>query len=183
MKELLNEIETRRAYRAFSGERADDLQITRILQAGHLAASCFNNQPWRFVVYRSEEELAPLFPLLSKGNLWAQKSAFMVAVAAAYEDDCRLSEQRDYALFDTGMALENMLLQAVHEGMYAHPMAGFDPVGLREYSKIPEQMVIITLVAFGFPGDVQLLDERLQKAEASQRVRRPLDTVVHYGSW
>jgi nitroreductase len=183
MKTVMYEIVKRKASRAFSGERATENQIRRILAAAHLAPSCFNNQPWQFVVYRSDEELASVHDALDKGNHWARKSAFIVAVVTDPDDDCRLNDRRDYALFDTGMAVENMMLQAVHEGLLAHPMAGFDPSLVKEISQIPESSIVIALVAFGVPGKVEDLDEKFQQMEAAARDRKPLDMMVHYGKW
>lgn len=177
------EIEKRKAARALSGEKASDRQIGRILESGHLAPSCFNNQPWRFVLYESDEELSRIAQALSKNNSWAQKSAFIVAACARAADDSNLSDNRSYALFDTGLAVENMMLQAVHEGLIAHSMAGFDPYKVKEISEIPEDVTVIALIAFGFPGRVEDLPEALQKRETSPRSRRPLDEVVFRGMW
>ncbi|MGM0432960.1 MAG: nitroreductase family protein, partial [Spirochaetota bacterium] len=169
--------------RALSGEKATSRQIERVLEAGHLAPSCFNNQPWRFVLFERDEELSSIAQALSKNNSWALKSAFVVAACTRAADDSNLSDNRSYALFDTGLAVENMMLQAVHEGLIAHPMAGFDPFKVKEISEIPEDVTIIALVAFGFPGKVEDLPETLQKREAAPRSRRPLDEVVFRGKW
>ncbi|MDA3832205.1 MAG: nitroreductase family protein [Spirochaetales bacterium] len=177
------EIEKRRSARAFSGEKAGSRQIERIMEAAHLAPSCFNNQPWRFVVYQSEQELENISQVLSKNNYWAKKSAFIVAAVTRGEDDCQLSDNRGYALFDTGLAVENMMLQAIHEGLFAHPMAGFDPLKVKDISQIPEDFTVIALVAFGVPGDVEQLEERHQQLEENPRSRKPLNEIVFNGSW
>ncbi len=183
MKQMLSEIEERRAKRAFSGERVAKDVLERILLAGHLAPSCFNNQPWRFIIYDTDERIQKITKTLAPRNIWASKSSFLVVVVTDYEDDCKLSEKRDYALFDTGLAVENMMLQAVHEGLYAHPMAGFDPLAVKEVAGIPDSSIVVTLVAFGLPGDKALLDERSQKLEDAPRKRRPLEEILHYGRW
>ena len=181
--EILREITERRAYRAFSGDSVGTDVIDRIVGAAHLAASCLNNQPWHFVIYETAEEIERISTALTRGNQWASKSAFLAAVVTDPEDDCRLSHNRDYALFDTGMAVENMMLQAVHEGLYAHPMAGFDPDAVREISQVPENFTIVAMVAFGVPGDPADLDERLQKKEGAPRVRKPVEEVIHRKGW
>ncbi len=183
MKQIMTEIENRRAKRAFSGERVSKDVVERILTAGQLAPSCFNNQPWRFVIFDTDESMQDIGKALAPRNIWASKSAFIAVVVTNYEDDCKLSDNRDYAFFDTGLAVENMMLQAVHEGLYAHPMAGFDPQMVREVAEIPESTIIVALVAFGVPGDVGDLDERLQKHENAPRTRKPLEEIVHYGRW
>jgi nitroreductase len=94
-----------------------------------------------------------------------------------------LSDNRNYALFDTGLAVESMMLQAVHEGLYVHPMAGFKPEKVREISGVPEEYTVITVIAFGVPGNIEGLSDELQKREAAPRQRKPLDEVVFEGVW
>jgi nitroreductase len=183
MIKVMYEIDKRRAARAFSKEKVTDRQIERILVAGHLAPSCFNHQPWRFIVYKSEEDLEKIFTALSTKNSWAKRASFMVAAVTRLENDCNLSDQRGYAFFDTGLAVESMMLQAVHEGLYTHPMAGFDPIRVKEISRIPDDYTVITLIAFGVPGKIEDLSEDLQRREVASRERKPLDEVVFEGVW
>lgn len=183
MNTIMYEILSRRSFRAMSREGVTDLQVRRIVEAGHLAPSCFNNQPWRFIVYRTDEQMQQISKALSGSNNWAERSAFIVAVLVDPAMDCRLKDGREYALFDAGLAVENMLLQAVHEGLYAHPMAGFSPSVVREVSHIPENYQIVTLVAFGFPGSIQDLDEGQRQREGAPRERKELDSVLYYGKW
>jgi nitroreductase len=177
------EIDKRRAYRAFSGETVSERQIERIMAAAHLAPSCFNKQPWRFMLYKSPEDLERIGTAILERNSWAKKAAFIVAAVTRNEDDCMLSDNRNYALFDTGLAVESMMLQAVHEGLYVHPMAGFKPEKVKEISQIPEEYTVIAVIAFGVPGKIEELSEELQKRESAPRERRPLDDVVFEGVW
>jgi nitroreductase len=55
MADLLREIDVRRARRAFSGEKVQDSIIARLMTAATFAPSCFNNQPWRFMMITGEE--------------------------------------------------------------------------------------------------------------------------------
>jgi nitroreductase len=183
MLNIMYEIDKRRAYRAFSGEKATGRQIERIMAAAHLAPSCFNKQPWRFILYKEPDDLERISSTIVEKNSWAKKAAFIVAAVTRDEDDCMLSDNRNYALFDTGLAVESMMLQAVHEGLYVHPMAGFKPEKVREISGVPEEYTVITVIAFGVPGNIEGLSDELQKREAAPRQRKPLDEVVFEGVW
>ena len=97
--------------------------------------------------------------------------------------DAQLSDRRDYALFDSGLATENLQLQAVKEGLYVHPMAGFDPLKVKEAFQIPDEFIVITLVALGYPGESSHLSEKHQKAEQSPRARKPESEVICYNNW
>src|SRR6056297_3016412 len=132
MAHIVPEIEERRARRAISEEPIDRATIERIFDAGTKAPSCSNKQPWRFLVATEGQALEDAREALMGGNYWAKKAPVLVVVTTRDEFDCQLNDDRNYAQFDTGMAVMGLLMQATREGFYAHPMAGFEPSTLRE---------------------------------------------------
>ncbi len=122
MAKLIEAIEKRRAYRALSVEAPSDEVVERIMKAAVFAPSCSNKQPWRFLVARNEAAREKVAEALADGNYWAKGAPLFVLAITKPELDCRLKDRRDYALFDTGMAAMNLQLQAVNEGLRAHPM-------------------------------------------------------------
>jgi len=183
MEHLLKAIEPRRANRAFSDEKIPQETITRIMTAAIYAPSCFNNQSWRFVVVMEDGPLKKLHDALSRGNYWMKKAPVIVIVATRPELGCQLSDRRDYALFDCGLAVENLMLQAIHEELYAHAVAGYDPIKVKQAFSIPEEFIVITLVAIGYPGDDKDLNEKHRELEHSSRVRKPEPEVISYNTW
>ena len=183
MTHLLKAIEQRRAKRAFSGKKIPEENTSRILTAATYAPSCFNNQSWRFVVVNEDRPLNKLHDALSSGNYWMKKAPVIVIVATKPELGCQLSDRRDYAFFDCGLAVENLMLQAVSEGLYAHAIAGYDPLKVKQSFSIPEEFIVITLVAIGYPGDDEHLNEKHKELEHSPRNRKPESEVISYNSW
>jgi nitroreductase len=107
----------------------------------------------------------------------------LVVVATKLAFDARLNDGRDYALFGCGLATENLLLQATREGLYAHPMAGFDPLAVKKAFTIPEDYIIICLIAVGYPGSLDGLNENHVAAEHSERDRKPESEVICRDAW
>jgi nitroreductase len=157
--------------------------VERLLTAATLAPSCNNNQPWRFVVVRRAEELEKVRENLSRGNYWARKAPLIVLALTQPELDCRLDDRRDYALFAAGLAVANLLLQATREGLIAHPIAGFKPVPIKEALGILPELILVTLVIVGYPGEESGLSEKHRIQEHSLRDRKPLNEVVKYERW
>ncbi len=183
MSGLLREIEQRRAKRALSEKKLPKEIIDRLVKAATYAPSCFNSQPWRLMIVTAEQSLAKLQGALSGGNYWAKKAPLLVVVATKLAFDARSSDGRDYALFGCGLAIENLLLQAVADGLYAHPMAGFDPLAVKQAFSIPEDYIVICLVAVGFPGATDGLSEKHVAAESSERNRKAEKDVICYDRW
>jgi len=163
-------VEKRRAYRALAPVEITEDTVRDLAEAAHLAASCFNNQPWRFVFVRERDMLERLFETLPDGNAWARASSMIVAVASRPDLDCQIMG-RDYFLFDTGMATAHLVLRATELGLVAHPIAGYSPKKVRGVLGIPDDMTVITLVIVGRHTDE--ISDALSEAQAAGEAKRP----------
>ncbi|MCX7775615.1 MAG: nitroreductase family protein [Rectinemataceae bacterium] len=179
--DLLQEIELRRARRGLSGEALDEATMHRLLTAATLAPSCFNHQPWRMIAVENaagNPAAEALAAALTAGNAWARKAAWFVVCCTAPHLDCRLDEGRDYSYFDLGQAAFALQMQAQHEGLIAHPMAGFSPSKVRMALSIPADIVPLAVLAIGKPGSTELLNEGQIQKETAPRDRKPLEEVA-----
>jgi nitroreductase len=184
LKGLVPEIEQRRARRMLRSDPIPDDVIERIMTAASFAPSCMNNQPWRFIVVREEAGLALVKEHLSRGNAWAAPSPCIILGTTKPELDCRLDGGRDYAFFDTGMAVMALQLQAAREGVYAHPIAGFRAPELGKALGIPGGYTLLIALILGYPGTgAQCLSEKQLADETSDRTRKPLSDIAAGESW
>ena len=172
----------RRAKRALREDTIPKEDLEKLIEAAHLAPSCFNNQPWRFVVAQGEK-LEAVKKALPGGNYWALRAPAIIAVASHPDLDCRLSDNRDYFLFDCGMAVGFLMIQATQMGLVAHPIAGYDPLAVKEALAIPADYVLITLVVVGKPGDPGVLSEKHRELELGPRIRKPLSAVLGWNEF
>ncbi|MBU4033059.1 MAG: nitroreductase family protein [Candidatus Thermoplasmatota archaeon] len=146
--DVMDAIENRRSYRALAPVEITDEMVSKMARATSLAPSCFNKQPWRLIFIRSREMLARMHGALSDGNEWARDGSMLIVVISKNKLDCVIRE-REYYLFDTGMAIGQLMLMAVEMGLVTHAMAGFSPGKTREILGIPEDMDVVTVIAVG----------------------------------
>ena len=159
--------------------------LLSILEAGRWAASSSNIQPWRFIVARRGDpaEFAKLLGVLREGNqIWAQHAAvLMVACARKVRGE---SLPNRHAGHDLGLAVSQMVLQALAQDIYVHQMGGFFPDKAREVYAIPDDYEPYTCLAFGYRGsDMAHLPEGTRQRDQSRRERMPLADMVFGGSW
>ena len=156
----------------------DDLRT--LLDAARWAASCNNEQPWRFIVARrnQKEQFASILGCLVEANqAWAQRaSALMLTLTST--KFARNGSLNNWAHHDVGLALGNLMIQAVSMGLVSHGMAGFDAVKARETFGIPEDIVPVAAVAIGYLGDPNVLSEKHRAAELGPRSRKPLADLL-----
>lgn len=171
-------MEQRRARRAITDKAIPSEVVDTLIEAAHLAPSCANGQPWRFVVVDEPKTLATVKASLTGGNYWALRSPVIIAVTSRPDLGCTIPGGRDTYLFDTGLAVAQLLLQATDQGLIAHPIAGFKQSTVREALEIPSDFVVIALVILGVPTEnLSGLSEKHRREETSPRIRRPLSDI------
>jgi nitroreductase len=172
-------IRTRRAYRSLAPAPITDETITFLAEAARLSPSCFNNQPWRFVFVYEKEVLARMQEALSQGNAWARAASMIVAVCARRDDDCNIHD-REYYLFDAGLATAFLVLRATELGLVAHPIAGYSPKKVREVLGIPDDVKVITLVIVGEHADTMnpVLSNKQREQERHRPKRLPTEAFA-----
>lgn len=170
----------RRAYRSLIPIKITENLIKDLAESAQLSASCFNNQPWRYVFVYEPEMLKKMHEALSSGNEWAQKASMIIVVLGKQEDDCVIHD-RIYYRFDIGMATMAIILRATELGLVAHPIAGYSPKKTREILGIPEDVDVITLVIVGKHSDKidPVLSEKQVEAEKERPERIPIDDFVY----
>jgi nitroreductase len=176
---LMEIIEKRRAYRSLGPAEINEDTVRDLAQAASLSASCFNKQPWRYVFAFNKDVLERMRAAFNKGNEWTQAASLIVAVCSRKDMDCVVKE-REYYLFDTGMATAFLILRATEMGLVAHPIAGYDEQKAREILGIPADMTLITLVLVGkhvMPPNA-LLNEKQAEGEKERPERLPLTEIM-----
>lgn len=177
--ELSAVLERRRAYRALAAASIDEATIAQLAAAASLAPSCFNRQPWRFVFAVDPVVRQRLHDALAPGNEWARRASLFVAVTSRRDLDC-VNGEREYFLFDTGMATAMLLLKATELGLVAHPIAGYDEARAREALAIPADFRLITLVVVGRHADEPegLLTAKQLEMEIARPPRLPMPEIM-----
>ena len=173
-------IRKRRAYRSLIPVDITKDLVNDLAECAQITASCFNNQPWRYVFVYDKDVLLKMHETLSIGNEWAKKASMIIVVIGKKEDDCIIRD-RIYYQFDIGMATSAIILRATELGLVAHPIAGYSPKKTREILGIPENIDVITLVIIGKHSDKidPVLSDKQVEAEKERPKRKEIDEFVY----
>jgi nitroreductase len=136
----------------------------RILDAGRLAGSSKNRQPWRFDIVPGEL-LADL--VYEPTNL--QGAPFVVAVVVRGKGPIS---------FDAGRAAENMLLTAWNDGVGSCPNAISDEPAARAALGLDDEEKIAIVLSFGYPAKPRDPESRSAAEWSARANRRPLQESV-----
>lgn len=182
---LHNLIKQRWSPVSFDSRPVESTKIGSLLEAARWAASCFNEQPWFFIIATKEnpQEYEKLFSCLVEANQKWAKYAPVLMISIAKLDFERNGKPNRHAFHDVGLALGNLTLQAQELGLFLHQMAGFDVEKAQEIYQIPQNCEPVAAIALGYPGNVEQLEEDLKERQLSPRNRKPLEEFVFHDTW
>lgn len=150
--------------------------LKSILEAGRMAPSSYNEQPWIFIVCdRSKDPEAyqkALSALVEFNQGWA-KNAPVLILSIASSKSAHNNKLNRWAQYDTGAAAFSMMLEATSLGLMAHQMGGFDEEKLRQAFSIPIDYVPMAVMAIGYQG----------KEEIPPKKRKALKENFYEGAW
>ena len=162
-------IASRREVREYAPDPLSAGVVERILDAGRLAGSSKNSQPWTFVVPESRERIERLaVAVFAPSNVLG--AALVVAVVV---------RGKGPVSFDAGRAAQNMLLEAWSEGVGSCPNGVADQDGARAALDIVDEEEKIGIVlSFGYPARRRDPSSHTAAEWSARAKRRPLDDVV-----
>ncbi|GAA4507362.1 hypothetical protein GCM10023172_37860 [Hymenobacter ginsengisoli] len=183
---ILPQLAQRRSPRAYTAQPVPAEALNQLFVAAGSAASCFGEQPWRYLVGNKEahpEAFAKILSALGEYNqVWVQHAP-VLAVSLAKTTFSHDGNPNRYALHDVGQATATLAVQAVELGLQIHQMAGFSQDAVRTSFSIPAEYEIAAVFTIGYPGALDQLPDALRERELAPRVRKPLTEYVFEGGW
>ena len=159
-------IASKRDQRAYADRDIPEDVVERILEAGRIAGSASNRQPWRFVVLESPEARKHVAQTVyAPGNV--EGSSLAVAIVVKGNPG-----------FDSGRCAQNMMLAAWNDGVTSCPNGMPDAEATGAALGVGDDERVINVLSFGYPADGRMGADRPAEAWLARARRKPLDEVV-----
>ncbi|HET8859542.1 nitroreductase family protein [Marivirga sp.] len=170
---------------AFSDKEVSKEQLQQIFEATRWAASCFNEQPWRFVVATKAQGAhyqKVLNGINEHNQKWAQNAPVLMLTFAKKTFDMN-GQPNMHSWHDLGLAVGNMSAQVTSMGLYLHQMAGIVRDNIQNTFDIPEGYEVVSAIALGYKLDFENVPEELKARESKERSRKPIKEIVFDKAW
>ncbi len=157
--DTLEAIRTRRSIRRFTPAPIPRGDLETIVDAGRLAATGSNRQPWDFIVVTDRQTIAQF----KEAGAWIAEAPAVIAVF--------LDPQSRWWVEDGAAAIENMMVAGTALGYGSCWVEGNALPREGEYKQllgVPAGKRILALVPFGIP------------AESPVQEKKPLAEVLHW---
>jgi nitroreductase len=113
--------------------------LRRILEAGRIAGSAVNKQPWRFLVLGPETRERVAEAVYTPANLRGAATAIAIVVTGARG-------------FDAGRAAQNMMLAAWNEGVTSCPNGMPDAGKASDLLSLTGDEQVLNVLSLGYPA-------------------------------
>ncbi|MCS6769324.1 MAG: nitroreductase family protein [Candidatus Caldarchaeum sp.] len=161
-EDVLKVILSKRETRIYADKPVPDELVFKVLEAGRLAGSAKNRQPWQLILIRDKKNLQELSRFGNYAHHLPHASfAVVVLVPDKYVHD----------RFDAGRAAQNMMLAAHALGIGSCPITLQDEEGAKKFLNVPQDLKTVVCIAFGYSA------EEKRKGKVA---RKQLDEILHF---
>jgi nitroreductase len=164
--------EKRCSIRGFASDPVPDEVLREILQAGALAPSAKNLQPYHFVVVRAESGLDVLAQAYAAPFFREAPVVVVICTEVAKGWVRDRYDGKSYCDVDAAIAIDHMTLAAADNGLATCWIGAFDPVLVSNALGLPAGVEPLAMLPIGVP-----------RAEPREKVRKSIDELVHEERW
>ncbi|MFA4838696.1 MAG: nitroreductase family protein [Candidatus Neomarinimicrobiota bacterium] len=190
--QMIELIRTRRTIRQFDQTEIPLDDLLKCAECAGLAPSGKNLQPLKFLLVRDRKLVDDIFPLLSwagyirpAGNPKPGKTPTAYFVTMIDRETTDLPAEHN-----AGAAIENFILAAWSLGIGTCWIASVDREKLRRLLRIPERLLIDSIIACGYPAETPVVekmtdDVRYWKDESDvlHVPKRSLNEILRVDRW
>jgi len=159
-------VRTLSTIRSYIAKDVSDEIIAEVMEAGRLAPSARNEQPWQFILVTDRNTLSALEAYCTSGRFVSEVPFAVVVVT---------DPSNKWHEIDGTRAVQNMVLTAWGRKLGSCWIGMIDKKGLAEYLGIPASLNILTVLPFGY------FDERLAGHEKNRKSTREVFHLNRFG--
>lgn len=141
----------RHSVREYKDMLVEKEKILQVLEAGRIAPSAVNYQPWHFIVITDESAKSRVAEAYARD--WFKKAPVIIAVCGDHSQSWKRKDGKDSCDIDAAIAIDHMTLAAVDIGLGTCWVCAFDAQKCHEVLGLPENLEVIALMPMGYPAN------------------------------
>ncbi|MCF8304278.1 MAG: nitroreductase family protein [Bacteroidales bacterium] len=169
--EFLDLAKRRFSSRKYSTQEVEEEKLMKVLEAGRVAPSAVNFQPWHFVVVREEKNRLKLAESYPKS--WFREAPVQIVVCGDHGQAWKRSDGKDHCDIDASIAVDHITLAAADIGLGTCWICNFDKDKCKKALDLPAHIEPIAMLPLGYPEDSKSPDRH-------QTERMPLEEIIHW---
>lgn len=154
---ILEAILKRRSVRSYLNKEVEEEKLREVLEAGRLAPSACNIQPWKFVVVTNAETRKKMVAACANQKFVGE--APVLIVGCITEKGYPMGGWYDSNILDLGIALDHMTLQAAHLGLGTCWIGAFSESEVKRILEIPANVRVGAILTLGYPKNGNVFEK------------------------
>lgn len=164
-------IQKRYSVRAYKPDPVEENKLVQVLEAGRLAPTAANRQPFQLIVIHTAGRGAELRRIYHRG--WFSQAPLLICACALPSQAWhRRTDGKDYSAVDVAIVVDHLTLAATELGLGTCWVAAFNVEAAREALRLPDEVEPVAFTPLGYPAD-----------QPEPRSRKPLSALVRYEHW
>ncbi len=160
--ELIKIMESRISVRSFKPEKIDRKTVLDVLEAGRIAPSACNYQPWVFIVIDEPEILKKLYNAYPRD--WFALVPQLIIICGDYSASWkRPVDGKEHCDFDISVATDHITLMATEKGLGTCWVCNFNPHTVSKVLNLPENIKPLVILPIGYPEFTNDVKEKKRK--------------------
>ena len=157
--------------RQFDNRPVEQEKLDLVLEAGRVAPSAVNLQPWHFFIIREKENLSLIFEVYHRE--WFRTAPCVIVLVGDHQQSWKRKDGKDHCDTDVAIACDHMTLQATELGLATCWICNFDKEKTIQTLHLPEHLEPVVILPLGYPLDQSDPDRHRDK-------RKKMDDIVSY---
>ena len=138
--------------RNYDSSPVEQDKLDLILEAGRIAPSAVNYQPWHFIVIREKENLQKIHTVYHRE--WFRTAPCVIVICGDHDQSWkRKQDGKDHCDIDVAITVDHMTLQATELGLATCWICNFDKGKTIETLNLPSNLEPIVILPVGYPLD------------------------------
>lgn len=165
---MLEAIQKRHSVRKYTKERLFKEDLLPLLRSAMQAPTARNGQDWRFIAILNKEDLLAIANFPGAFSMFETAAAAIIVMADTnvYPDD-------HFSYVHAGAACENILLEAVNQGLGA-VWCAIGPIkerveAFKNYFELKDNELPIAAIALGYPAENKDFSDRFDDNKITWR--------------
>ena len=159
--------------RKYDSRTVEQEKLHLVLEAGRVAPSAVNFQPWHFYVIQEKDDLERFYGAYHRE--WFRTAPCVIVICADHDQSWKRKEDgKDHADVDVAICADHMTLQATELGLATCWICNFYVDKTRELLSLPGHLEPVVILPLGYPLDSADPGRHAEK-------RKPLKDIVTYG--
>lgn len=171
MNSFLELAKRRYSVRNYLDKPVEDEKLHYVLEAGRIAPSAANYQPWHFIVIKEAGMRKKIVETYDRS--WFLQAPVIIVLCGDHRISWKRADGKDHCDIDIAIAADHMTLAAEDVGLGTCWICNFDAKAAGKVLDLPKEIEPVVFLPLGYSGDQP--DKR-----SRHLIRKKTEEIVHW---